>query len=53
MPTSKCYSFVKTVILLENYFGEDLEKWPEPLRKLKVEEKDLAMNALGMAIAFL
>lgn len=53
IPASKCYSFVKTVTLLEKYFGEDLDKWPEPLKKLKAEEKDLGMNALGMTIAFL
>ena len=49
----KCYSFVKTVVLLETYFGEDTEKWPKPLAQIKHFEQDLAMNAMGLTIAFL
>ena len=53
IPANKCYSYVKTLTLLERYFGEDSGSWPQPLQQMKHAEKDLAMNALGMTIAFL
>ena len=53
LPTQKCYSFVKTCNLIEEYFGADESQWPDPLRMFKQEEKDLGMNSFGMAIAFL
>ena len=49
----KCYSFVKTLTLIEGYFGDKMNEWPEPLVTLKQDELDLAMNAFGMTIAFL
>ena len=53
MPPNKCFSFIRTCTAIEQYFGEDARKWPEALQTLKDEEKDLAYNAFGMAIAFL
>ena len=53
MPPIKCYSFIRTCTVLEQYFGDNDSKWPPALAKLKSGEKDLAFNAFGMAIAFL
>ena len=32
---NKCYSFVKTCTEIERYFGEELNEWPETLRKFR------------------
>ena len=53
MPTNKCYSFVKTCTEIERYFSTDTSEWPEPLRRFREQEKDLGLNAFGMAVAFL
>ena len=53
LPTSKCYSFVKTCTQIEHYFGDDVEKWPALLRSFKEEEKDLGLTAYGLVVAFL
>jgi len=52
MPPQKCWSFIKTVTMLETYLGEE-KTWPEPLVTLRKQDKDLGFCALGMAIAFL
>ena len=53
MPPVKCYSFIRTCTVIEKYFGENDLNWPLALSQLKREEKDLAFNAFGMAVAFL
>ena len=53
LPVQKCYSFVKTCTMIEKYFGENVQEWPEPLRKFKEADKDLAFNSFGMSISFL
>ena len=53
LPPIKCFSYVKTLTWIESYFGEDEKKWPALLVRLKETEKDLAINALGMAFAYL
>ena len=53
LPTSKCFSFVKTCTFLENYFGDNMDEWPDVLQKYQLDDKDLGFNALGMSIAFL
>ena len=35
LPPLKCYSFIRTCTVLEQYFGEDSSKWPPALNKLK------------------
>ena len=32
---NKCFSFVKTITMLETYFTENLNKWPEVLIEIK------------------
>ena len=53
LPPIKCFSYVKTFTIIEDFFGDDDKKWPSVIKELKDEEKDLAINALGMSIAFL
>ena len=53
IPKNKCYSFVKTCTEIERYFGPDTSEWPGPLRQFREQEKDLGLNAFGMAVAFL
>ena len=43
---------IKTCSKLEGFFGEK-ESWPTLLQELAEKEQDLAIAALGMAIAFL
>ena len=52
MPPKNCWSFIRTCNNLELYFGSK-DKWPEVLRRLRDDEKDLAFQAFGMAVAFL
>ena len=35
LPTQKCFSFVKTCLQIERYFGSNEEDWPEVLRNYK------------------
>jgi hypothetical protein len=48
----KCYSYIKTMSLLDCYF-KSKQNWPEALSKLYSKEQDLAFMSLGMAISFL
>ena len=53
LPPQRVYSFVKTITMLEQYFGDEVTSWPKPLQRIKFEEQDLAMIAVGMTVAFL
>ena len=46
----KCYSVTKTLTKCEQIFGG---QQPELLMKLRSEEKEFALQTLGMTIAFL
>ena len=35
LPPQKCFGFMKTCTKIENYFGINLEEWPEVLRDFK------------------
>lgn len=35
IPPVKVYSFVKTISLIEEYFGPHTESWPAPLQQIK------------------
>jgi DNA mismatch repair ATPase MutS len=47
---SKCYSVTKTLSKCEQIFGN---KQPELLQRLRSEEKEYALQTLGMTISFL
>lgn len=46
----KCYSVTKTLSKCQQIFGD---KQPELLQRLRSEEKEYALQTLGMTIAFL
>ena len=46
----KCYSVTKTLSKCEQIFGD---KQPELLQRLRSEQKEYAIQTLGMTIAFL
>lgn len=52
MVPKNCWGVIKTCSSLENYLGHP-NGWPEPLAQLKNEDSELALQSLGMAIAFL
>ena len=53
MPPKECWGVIKTINALEGYLGPKVEDWPEFLRKLKQTDAELAIQSLGIAIAFL
>jgi len=53
IPPKHCWSFVRTCNNIDPYFGGGREGWPDPIKELRSSEKDLAIQALGLAIAFL
>jgi len=53
MPPKNCWSFIRTCNTLEEKYFGDKSRWAEPLQQIRDQEKDLAFQALGMAIAFL
>jgi len=52
LPPKNCWSFIKTCTNLEKHLGSP-ESWPAPLKEIKDQEKDLAVQSFGMAMAFL
>ena len=52
MVPNKCWGVIKTCNALEGYIGQ-VENWPEPLQLLRNQDAELALQSLGMAIAFL
>lgn len=47
------YNYIKTVPLLEKYFGTDKENWPEGIKRAKANSWQNAISALGIIIAYL
>lgn len=47
-----CWGIIKTCTTLESYLGS-IDKWPEPIRTLKAQDAEYAIQSLGMTIAFL
>lgn len=52
MSAKNCWGLIKTCNSLEKFIGS-LENWPQCLQELKAEDKELSIQSLGMAIAFL
>eukprot|EP00347_Sterkiella_histriomuscorum_P021958 403332180 len=52
MVPKNCWGVIKTCNALETYIGPS-KNWPELLQKFKEQDAELALQSLGMAIAFL
>lgn len=48
-----CWGLIKTVSRLEAYYQAAKKELPEALQQLKDEDRDLALSAMGMTVAFL
>eukprot|EP01022_Parablepharisma_sp_SALTPOND_P036625 TRINITY_DN99_c0_g2_i3.p1 TRINITY_DN99_c0_g2~~TRINITY_DN99_c0_g2_i3.p1 ORF type:complete len:732 (+),score=90.06 TRINITY_DN99_c0_g2_i3:4888-7083(+) len=47
------YNYIKTIPLLERYFGPDMSKWPKAISNAKTNLWQHTLSALGIAIAYL
>eukprot|EP00826_Nyctotherus_ovalis_P020448 TRINITY_DN1641_c0_g1_i5.p1 TRINITY_DN1641_c0_g1~~TRINITY_DN1641_c0_g1_i5.p1 ORF type:complete len:386 (-),score=122.83 TRINITY_DN1641_c0_g1_i5:860-2017(-) len=47
------YNYIKTVPLLEKYFGTATEKWPDSIRHAKTSGWHSTISALGILMAYL